>query len=84
MLGEMIMSKTMLKRSTIIISITLIIAFAVVEQFVTDCFLPSLPAIAHTFSTANSYVQLAITLFVLGATISQFVFGPLSDKTWVL
>ena len=74
------MSDSTLKRSAVIISITVIIAFAIVSQFVTDCYLPSLPAIAHTFLVPNSYVQLAITLFVFGATLSQLVLGTVSDN----
>ncbi|MGD9107613.1 MAG: multidrug effflux MFS transporter [Gammaproteobacteria bacterium] len=74
------MNDMTLKKHAIISSIIVVITFAVIEQFVTDCYLPSLPAIAHAFAVNNSYVQLAVTFFVLGATISQFVFGPLSDS----
>ncbi|MCK4608410.1 MAG: hypothetical protein KAT71_02930 [Gammaproteobacteria bacterium] len=78
------MHKTTLKKSAVISSIIVIIAFAVVGQFVTDCYLPSLPAIAHTFLVPDSYAQIAITLFVLGATLSQLIFGPLSSFSKII
>ena len=61
-------------------AILLIIFLHVVEQFATDCYLPSMPAIAKTLHVANSSVQLSITFFLLGAAIAQFVFGTLSDS----
>ncbi len=48
--------------------------------FVTDMYLPSLPAMANYFSASASLVQLGLTFSMLGLAAGQIVFGPLSDK----
>lgn len=58
----------------------IIVFLCVVQQFATNCYLPSLPAIAASFHVTNSSVQLSITFFLLGAVPAQFIFGTLSDS----
>lgn len=48
--------------------------------FVTDMYLPSLPAMTSYFGTSVSMVQLGLTFSMLGLAAGQLVFGPLSDK----
>lgn len=48
--------------------------------FVTDMYLPSLPAMAEYFSTNSSMVQLGLTTSMIGLALGQIFFGPLSDK----
>lgn len=48
--------------------------------FVTDFYLPSLPALAGYFSTTASLVQLSLTFSMIGLAVGQLVLGPLSDK----
>ena len=48
--------------------------------FVTDMYLPSLPAMTHYFGVSASMVQLGLTFSMLGLAIGQIIFGPLSDK----
>ena len=48
--------------------------------FVTDMYLPSLPAMAEYFSAGASMVQLGLTFSMLGLAAGQILFGPLSDK----
>lgn len=48
--------------------------------FMTDMYLPSLPAMADYFSTSSSMVQLGLTTSMIGLAIGQIFFGPLSDK----
>ena len=48
--------------------------------FVTDMYLPSLPAMTSYFNTSVSMVQLGLTFSMLGLAAGQLVFGPLSDK----
>ena len=48
--------------------------------FVTDMYLPSLPAMADYFSTHSSMVQLGLTTSMIGLALGQIFFGPLSDK----
>ena len=47
--------------------------------FVTDMYLPSLPAMTSYFQTSTSMVQLGLTFSMLGLAIGQLLFGPLSD-----
>lgn len=49
-------------------------------RFVLDSYLPSLPAIGHYFSMPARDVQLTLTFYLLGFSISQLFYGPLSDR----
>lgn len=44
--------------------------------FVTDMYLPSLPAMTSYFQTSTSMVQLGLTFSMLGLAIGQLLFGP--------
>lgn len=48
--------------------------------FVTDMYLPTLPAMEKTFSTTTSMVQLGLTTGLIGLALGQVFFGPVSDK----
>lgn len=48
--------------------------------FVTDMYLPSLPAMGNYFSTTSSMVQLGLTTSMIGLAVGQIFFGPLSDR----
>lgn len=48
--------------------------------FVTDMYLPSLPAMVSYFETTLSVVQLGLTTSFVGLAVGQIFFGPLSDK----
>lgn len=48
--------------------------------FVTDMYLPSLPAMVSYFGTTSSMVQLGLTTSFMGLAVGQIFFGPLSDK----
>lgn len=48
--------------------------------FVTDMYLPSLPAMTSYFNAGTSSVQLGLTFSMLGLAAGQILFGPLSDK----
>ena len=48
--------------------------------FVTDMYLPALPAMADDFGTSSSMVQLGLTTSMIGLACGQLFFGPLSDK----
>lgn len=60
----------------IIIIICLISSLA---RFVLDCYLPSLPSIALVRGTGEKYAQFTLTIYLLGFSISQLFYGPLSD-----
>ena len=48
--------------------------------FVTDMYLPTLPAMTEYFNTTSSQVQLGLTASMIGLAAGQLFFGPLSDK----
>lgn len=48
--------------------------------FVTDMYLPTLPAMTDFFNTTSSQVQLGLTASMIGLAVGQLFFGPLSDK----
>lgn len=48
--------------------------------FMMDVYLPSFPAIATALHANHTTVQLTISLYLLGFSLSQLVFGPLSDQ----
>ncbi len=45
-----------------------------------DMYLPALPALADSFGTSPSRVQLTLSAFILGFGTAQLVYGPLSDR----
>ncbi len=49
-------------------------------RFVLDSYLPSLPAISDYFSISDASTQLTLTVYLLGFSISQLIYGPLSDR----
>lgn len=61
-----------------IIIITLMLASAF-GQVSSDLYLPSLPAIAQALAVSVHDAQFTITAFMAGLSISQLVYGPLSD-----
>lgn len=65
------------KTTRIIVMLCLISA---IGRFVMDSYLPSLPAISTALGASNDNVQLTLTLYVLGFGLSQFIYGPLSDR----
>jgi len=48
--------------------------------FVTDLYLPALPAITEWFKTSVTATQLTITTSMAGLAIGQLIVGPISDK----
>lgn len=48
--------------------------------FVTDMYLPTLPAMADYFHTTPAMVQMGLTASMIGLAAGQLLFGPLSDK----
>lgn len=49
-------------------------------RFVLDSYLPSLPAISQYFGITDSRTQLTLTVYLIGFSLSQLIYGPLSDR----
>src|SRR3990167_10551355 len=60
--------------------ILIICLIASVSRFVLDSYLPSLPAIGQYFLVPDSSIQLTLTMYLLGFSLSQLIYGPLSDQ----
>lgn len=54
-------------------------SMAVIAQFASDNFLPSLPAIAEYFKISKNLTQYSVSLYLFGMGVFQFFYGPLSD-----
>lgn len=48
-------------------------------QVTSDLYLPSLPAISQGLNTTDHIAQLTIATYMIGFSLSQLVYGPLSD-----
>lgn len=49
-------------------------------RFILDGYLPSLPAIGAYLQLSDASTQLTLTIYLLGFSISQVIYGPLSDR----
>jgi len=58
----------------------ILVFLGVLTAFVTDMYLPTLPAMTEYFNTTSSQVQLGLTASMIGLAAGQLFFGPLSDK----
>lgn len=61
----------------ILVIIGIVSAFG---PFVTDFYLPALPALSGYFTTTVSLVQFSLTFSIIGLAVGQLIIGPLSDK----
>jgi DHA1 family bicyclomycin/chloramphenicol resistance-like MFS transporter len=73
-------SDVQLKNSKLYLLVTLS-AMTAFAPWVTDMYLPCLPALTAYFDTSASLVQLTISTSMLGIAVGQLLFGPVSDKT---
>src|SRR3990167_2077593 len=60
--------------------ILIICLISSLSRFVLDIYLPSLPAISQYFLIPDSSTQLTLTMYLLGFSLSQLIYGPLSDR----
>lgn len=65
------------KPSSLLIATLLLMA--PMAQVASDLYLPSLVAIAADFNTNIHTVQFTITLYMAGLSVSQLIYGPMSD-----
>lgn len=61
----------------LLIAVGIISAFG---PFVTDFYLPALPALNKYFDTTASLVQMSLTFSMIGLAAGQLLIGPLSDR----
>lgn len=61
-------------------SLFILVLMISVGPFGDTIYAPSLPSIAQAFNTPYHNVQLTITFYLLGYSISQILYGPFSDR----
>ncbi|MFW0793709.1 multidrug effflux MFS transporter [Gordonia sp. CPCC 205515] len=68
-------------RSSVSGPLLLVLALlSAVAPFATDMYLPAFPQMTEELSASATAVQLTLTAFLIGVTIGQLVFGPISDR----
>jgi DHA1 family bicyclomycin/chloramphenicol resistance-like MFS transporter len=70
----------LLKQHNTVISTVLAFALIPLSGFATDIYLPSFPAMAAIFGTAQSDIQLSLAVFVVANGIGQLFVGGLLDS----
>lgn len=50
-----------------------------IGQTAIDIYLPSLPTMVHELNTTATDIQLSLSAFLVGFSVSQLIYGPLSD-----
>lgn len=58
---------------------TILLLVSCLGQIASDIYAPSLPAIAHELHSPISHVQWSMAIYMLGMSLSQLIYGPLSD-----
>lgn len=71
------MKKGKNSRLYILVLVGMLSAFG---PFVTDFYLPALPALGEYFRTSASLVQMSLTFSMIGLAVGQLFIGPLSDR----
>lgn len=66
-----------LKHAIFLITLAGLSAFG---PFVTDMYLPALPTLPEAFKTTPFWIQMSMSVCMLGLAIGQIFIGPLSDK----
>jgi Bcr/CflA subfamily drug resistance transporter len=49
-------------------------------QISSDVYLPSLPIIRDAFATTENWMQFTLAIYMLGFSLSQLIYGPVSDN----
>lgn len=70
----------MSKENTQLFILVFLGTLAAFGPFVTDMYLPTLPAMAGYFHATSSQVQLGLMSSMVGLAVGQLFFGPLGDK----
>lgn len=69
-----------MRRNSYLFTLVFVGFISAFGPFVTDFYLPALPAMSGYFGTSASMVQLSLTLGMIGLGAGQLFVGPLSDR----
>ncbi|WP_419421376.1 multidrug effflux MFS transporter (plasmid) [Legionella sp. D16C41] len=59
--------------------VVIILLVATLGQVASDLYLPSLPSIAIKLNINTSWIQMTLAIYMAGYSLSQLIYGPLSD-----
>lgn len=69
-----------MKRNSYIFTLAFVGMIAAFGPFVTDFYLPALPALSDYLDAPASMIQLSLTVGMIGLGTGQLIVGPLSDR----
>ena len=58
----------------------LVIILAAVGQMTQTMYVPAIPAMSEFFAVESSYLQAVMAAYLIPYGLSQFIYGPLSDR----
>lgn len=61
-------------------SVAVLVAISALGPLALNIFMPSMPGLARQFGVEYGTVQLTLTLYLVGLSLAQLVYGPLSDR----
>ena len=59
---------------------SIVIVLVALGIFMSDLYAPSLPRISQYFHVSPSWVKMSLSIYLMGLTVPQLFFGPLSDS----
>ncbi|MFN4275651.1 MAG: multidrug effflux MFS transporter [Ferrovibrio sp.] len=61
-------------------SVVILVAMSAIGPMALNIFMPSMPGLARHFQVDYGLVQLTLTVYLIGLSVAQLVYGPLSDR----
>lgn len=61
-------------------SVAILVAVSALGPLALNIFMPSMPGLARQFGVEYGTVQLTLTLYLIGLSVAQLAYGPLSDR----
>ncbi len=68
-----------MKERNIVLLVILLTLLSMTGSFISDTYLPALPDISRDLSTTQNYVQVTISVYLLGFAVSQLIYGRCAD-----
>jgi DHA1 family 2-module integral membrane pump EmrD-like MFS transporter len=62
------------------IILVIVLFFATLPQINADMYVPSLPYMAKELHSDNSLIQLTLSIYLFGFSLSHLIYGPISDR----
>jgi DHA1 family bicyclomycin/chloramphenicol resistance-like MFS transporter len=58
----------------------MVVMMSVIGLMSSDIYLPALPAMAEYFYVRSQDIQTTLSVYLLGLSVSQIIYGSLSDR----